>query len=101
MIPGAPAAVAPFSHAVEVGRLVFSMDQIRLIPKTSQDAGDDSEGQTVRVMENLKIVLYGLKLGLENVVCARIYITDFRGQLPAHERRLWGYSSRDRRPART
>jgi len=31
----------------------------------------DIEGQTVRVMENLKIVLSGLKLGLEHVVCAR------------------------------
>jgi len=28
-------------------------------------------------MENLKIVLAGLKLGLEHVICARVYITDF------------------------
>ena len=33
-------------------------------------------------MENLKIVLAGLKLGLEHVIVARVYITDFEANYP-------------------
>jgi enamine deaminase RidA (YjgF/YER057c/UK114 family) len=61
----------------------------------------DIEGQTVRVMENLKIVLAGLKLGLEHVVCARIYITDFEANYGRMNAVYAGYFPPDRRPART
>ena len=33
--------------------------------------------QTQRVMENLKLVLGGISLGLENVTFVRIYLTEF------------------------
>jgi 2-iminobutanoate/2-iminopropanoate deaminase len=52
-------------------------------------------------MENLKIVLAGLKLGLEHVVCARIYITDFEANYPRMNAVYAGYFPTDRRPART
>jgi 2-iminobutanoate/2-iminopropanoate deaminase len=35
------------------------------------------EAQTIRVIENLKIILAGLGLGLEDVAMARIYLTRF------------------------
>jgi 2-iminobutanoate/2-iminopropanoate deaminase len=38
---------------------------------------DGIEAQTRRVIENLKIVLAGLGLGLEHVMMARIYLTNF------------------------
>jgi len=61
----------------------------------------DIEGQTVRVMENLKIVLAGLKLGLEHVVCARIYLTDFEANYAPMNKIYAGYFPVDRRPARS
>src|SRR5260370_17808134 len=69
MAPGAPTPVAPFSHAVEVDGWCFVTGQMPTFPDDdSRPLPPDIEGQTVRVMENLKIVLAGLKLGLEHVV---------------------------------
>jgi 2-iminobutanoate/2-iminopropanoate deaminase len=89
MAPGAPTPVAPFSHAVEVDGWIFVTGQMPTYPDDdSRPLAPDVESQTVRVMENLKIVLGGLKLGLEHVICARVYITDFEVELPAHEQDL-------------
>ena len=78
MVAGAPTPVAPFSHAVESGGWCFVTGQMPTDPEDdSRPLAPDIEGQTVRVMENLKIVLGGLGLGLEHVLQARIYLTRF------------------------
>lgn len=78
MISGGPKPVAPFSHAVETDGFVFVTGQM---PDTPQAPGVLPEGivaQTRAVMENLKVVLAGLDLGLEHVVMTRIYLTRFK-----------------------
>jgi reactive intermediate/imine deaminase len=79
VVAGAPRAVAPFSHAVEADGLVFVTGQMPTDP-AAPDAPLPAgvEAQTRRVFENLKIVLGGLGLGLEHVVMARIYLSEFR-----------------------
>jgi len=78
MIAGAPRPVAPFSHAVEADGWVFVTGQMPTDPFDPDAALPDGvEAQTRRVVENLKIVLGGVGLGLEHVVFARIYLTDF------------------------
>jgi 2-iminobutanoate/2-iminopropanoate deaminase len=102
MAPGAPTPVAPFSHAVEVDDWIFVTGQMPTWPDDDGRAlAPDIEGQTVRVMENLKIVLAGLKLGLEHAVCVRIYLTDFEGEYERMNKVYAGYFPADRRPART
>jgi reactive intermediate/imine deaminase len=78
MIDRGPRPVAPFSHAVEADGWVFVTGQMPTDPD-APDAPlpDGIAAQTVRVMENLKIVLDGLGLGLENITFARVYLTDF------------------------
>ena len=78
MVAGAPTPVAPFSHAVESAGWCFITGQMPTDPEDdAHPLAPDIEGQTVRVMENLKIVLAGLGLGLEHVLQARIYLTRF------------------------
>ena len=102
MISGAPHPVAPFSHAVETDGWLFVTGQMPTWPDDDRKPlPADIEGQTVRVMENLKIVLAGLKLGLEHVVSARIYIIDFEANYPRMNEVYAGYFPPDRRPART
>jgi reactive intermediate/imine deaminase len=102
MAPGAPTPVAPFSHAVEVDGWVFVTGQMPTDPHDdSKPLPPDIEGQTVRVMENLKIVLAGLKLGLEHVIFARVYITDFEVNYPRMNEVYASYFPADRRPGRT
>lgn len=78
MIASGPRPVAPFSHAVEADGWVFVTGQMPTDP-TAPDAPlpEGIEAQTRRVIENLKLVLGGLSLGLENVTMARIYLTHF------------------------
>jgi reactive intermediate/imine deaminase len=102
MIPGAPAPVAPFSHAVEVDGWVFVTGQMPTWPDEDERALPEGvEAQTERVMENLKLVLAGLKLDLSHVIQARIYLTNFKGDYALMNAVYASYFPADRRPART
>src|SRR5260370_16735084 len=78
MIAGGPKPVAPFSHAVETDGFVFVTGQMPDTPDAPGQLPDGIEAQTRAVMENLRLVLKGIDLGLENVVMARIYLTRFK-----------------------
>ena len=102
MVAGAPTPVAPFSHAVESGGWCFVTGQMPTDPDDdARPLAPDIEGQTVRVMENLKIVLGGLGLGLEHVLQARIYLTRFEEDYARMNTVYASYFPADRRPART
>ena len=101
MISGGPKPVAPFSHAVETDGFVFVTGQM---PDTPQTPGVLPEGivaQTQAVMENLKVVLAGLDLGLEHVVMTRIYLTRFKEDYAAMNENYRSFFAPDRLPART
>jgi reactive intermediate/imine deaminase len=102
MIAGAPDPVAPFSHAVEADGWVFVTGQMPFTG-TANDAPypEGIEAQTRQVMENLKRVLAGCGLGLENVVSARVFLTHFKDDYEQMNRVYAGYFPAGRRPART
>ncbi len=102
MIPGAPTPVAPFSHAVDVDGWVFLTGQMPTDPK------DDGaplpagvEAQTRRVMDNLIVVLKGVGLGLEHVVAARAFLTNFERDYDPMNKIYRSYFPENRLPART
>ncbi|QYO79146.1 RidA family protein [Devosia salina] len=102
MISSGPRPVAPFSHAVETDGLVFVTGQMPTDP-AAPDAPlpEGIETQTKRVMENLKIVLGGIGLGLEHVAMARIYLTQFERDYAALNA-LWpSFFEPGKLPART
>ena len=97
-----PRPVAPFSHAVEADGFVFVTGQMPTdpgAPDAPLPAG--IEAQLKRVIENLRIVLGGVGLGLEHVVMARSYLTEFERDYAALNA-LWpSFFAPDRLPART
>ena len=94
--------VAPYSHAVESDGWVFLTGQIPNDPEDdSRPFPDGIEAQTRRTMENLKIVLANLNLGLEHVVAGRVFLTDFERDYEAMNAVYETYFPADRRPART
>ena len=102
MIAGAPTPVAPFSHVVESGGWCFVTGQMPTHPDDdARPLAPDIESQTTRVMENLKIVLAGLGLGLEHVLQARVYLTHFEDEYARMNAVYASYFPEDRRPART
>lgn len=102
MIDRAPQPVAPFSHAVETDGWVFVTGQMPTLPD-DPDAPlpEGIEAQTARVMENLKIVLGGLGLGLENVTFVRVYLTEFKRDYQAMNDTYRSFFPPDRLPGRT
>lgn len=102
MIGAAPAPVAPFSHAVESDGWVLITGQMPTDPDDDTlPLPDGVQAQTRRVMDNLVIVLQGLGLGLEHVLQARIYLTDFQRDYAAMNATYASYFPAERRPART
>jgi reactive intermediate/imine deaminase len=102
LLPNAPKPVAPYSHAVEAGAFVFVTGQL------ATDPDDDSlpipagiEAQTHKVMDNLTRVLKGCGLTLGNVVCVRIFLTDFKADYAKMNEIFSTYFAADKRPART
>lgn len=102
MISGAPAPVAPYSHAVEAGKWVFLTGQVPTDPDSGAAALPEGiEAQTRRVMDNLLIVLYGLDLELAAVVAARVFLTHFEQDYAKMNEVYQSYFAADRLPART
>ena len=82
-VPGAPAAVGPYSHAQVVrlhggNRMVFTSGQVGLVPATGELAGDDVVAQAEQVFRNLAVVLGGAGLGFADVVKTTVYLADMK-----------------------
>lgn len=102
MVAGAPNPVAPFSHAVEADGWVFVTGQLPIDPvDDGLPLPEGIEAQTHKVFSNLKCVLANLGLGLEHVLCARVFLTDFYADYAAMNAVYASYFPPDRRPART
>lgn len=102
MISGAPDPVAPFSHAVEADGWVFVTGQMPFVG-TSLDSPypEGIEAQTRQVFENLRTVLAGCGLGLEDVLSVRVYLTQFDADYAAMNAVYAEHFHPGRRPART
>ena len=72
----APAAIGPYSQAIQCGNLLFCSGQIPLDPTTGEFVGrGDIRAQTVRVMENLGAVLNEAGVGFDAIAKATIFLT--------------------------
>lgn len=102
MIRGAPAPVAPFSHAVRAGPFLFVTGQMPTDPaENSRPLAQGIAAQTRRVIDNLRIVLEGAGYAWQDVVQARIYLTDFARDYAAMNEVWRAHFPADRLPART
>jgi 2-iminobutanoate/2-iminopropanoate deaminase len=73
---GAPAAVGPYSHAVESGGLLFCSGQVPLDPDTGKLVEGTIGDQTRRCLENLQIVCAAAGASLADAVRLGVYVTD-------------------------
>lgn len=102
MVEKAPQPVATFSHAAEIDGWIFLTGQMPTWPGEPDKALPVGvEAQTRRVMDNLIIVLEGVGLSIENVVQARVYITEFERDYDAMNQTYQSYFAAGKLPART
>lgn len=72
----APAAVGPYSQAIQVNNMVFTSGQIALDPTTGNIVGDDIVSQAHQVMKNLYQVLDAAGTNQKNVVKTTCFLKD-------------------------
>lgn len=72
----APAAVGPYSQAIEVNGIVYSSGQIPIDPATGEIVEGDIKVQTERVMKNLLAVLEAAGTKQENIVKTMCFLAD-------------------------
>jgi 2-iminobutanoate/2-iminopropanoate deaminase len=102
LMSSAPKPVAPYSHAVEADGLVFATGQLATNPDDdTRPLPDGIEAQTHKVMDNLRRVLQGIGLNFTNVICVRIFLTQFKRDYAAMNAIYATYFAPDRLPART
>jgi 2-iminobutanoate/2-iminopropanoate deaminase len=72
----APAAIGPYSQAIEWGELVFTSGQIALDSATGEMVEGDVSVQTRQVMTNLRSLLAAAGCQMEQVLKTTIFVMD-------------------------
>jgi reactive intermediate/imine deaminase len=72
---GAPAAIGPYSQAIQAGSVVYLSGQIGLDP-ASGDLVDGVEAQAHRVFQNLRAVAEAAGGKLDDIVKVTVLLTD-------------------------
>ena len=74
--PQAPAAIGPYSQAVQVGNLVYTSGQIPIDPATGVFAEGGIKEQTRQSLLNVKAILEEAGLTMSNVVKTTVFLAD-------------------------
>ena len=72
----APAAIGPYSQAVQYGDFLFVSGQIAFDPATGELVDGDIEVQAKRVLENVKAIIEAAGMQLENVVKCSCFLSN-------------------------
>ena len=70
----APAAIGPYSQAIDLGELIYTSGQIPVAPDGS--ISDNISEQTRQALENLKAVVEASGSSFDKVVKTTVFITD-------------------------
>ena len=74
--PNAPAAIGPYSQAVQAGNMLFVSGQIPIDPATGAFAGEDIVTQTRQSLTNVKNILEAAGYTLNDVVKTTVLLAD-------------------------
>ena len=72
----APAAIGPYSQAIESNGMVFVSGQLPSDPETGVFASSDIMGQTRQSLTNMRNILESEGLYLSNVVKTTVFLSD-------------------------
>ena len=72
----APAAIGPYSQAIQVGNLVYTSGQIPVNPATGVFIEGGIKEQTRQSLTNVKAILEEAGLSMSNVVKTTVFMAD-------------------------
>lgn len=94
----APAAIGPYSQAIQAGNLLFCSGQIALDPKTMQMVGATAAEQAEQVLKNLAAVLAQAGASMAHVARTTIYLVSMADFAAVNE--VYGRHFGGHKPAR-
>ncbi|MDR1124944.1 MAG: Rid family detoxifying hydrolase [Deltaproteobacteria bacterium] len=97
-VPGAAAAIGPYSHCVKTGDLLFASGQIP-VDASGNIVGKSIAEQAPQALANVETILKGVGLGKKNIVKVTVYLTNLDDFATFNT--LYGDFLGDHRPART
>ena len=74
--PNAPAAIGPYSQAMQTGNMLFVSGQIPIDPATGEFAGSDIATQTNQSLTNIKNILAAAGYTMNDVVKTTVLLAD-------------------------
>ena len=72
----APAAIGPYSQAIQVGNLVYTSGQIPIDPATGTFVEGGIKEQTRQSLLNVRAVLQEAGLAMDNVIKTTVFMAD-------------------------
>ena len=72
----APAAIGPYSQAIQVGNLVYTSGQIPIDPATGNFVEGSIKEQTRQSLANVQAILKEAGLTMDNVVKTTVFMAD-------------------------
>lgn len=74
--PNAPAAIGPYSQAIQAGNTVYVSGQLPIDPATGAFAGDEIKAQTRQSLTNMKNILIEAGTDMSAVVKTTVLLAD-------------------------
>jgi putative endoribonuclease L-PSP len=72
----APAAIGPYSQAVEANGFVFASGQLGINPDTGEFVEGDVQAQTRQALTNARAIMNEAGLDLNNVIKTTVFLSD-------------------------
>ena len=72
----APAAIGPYSQAVEANGFVFASGQLGINPATGEFVEGDVQAQTRQALTNARAIMNEAGLDLNNVIKPTVFLSD-------------------------
>jgi len=72
----APAAVGPYSQAIEAGDFIFCSGQVPIDPAAGKIVATDAASQGRQALENIKAILESKGLDMSSIVKATVFAMD-------------------------
>ncbi len=94
----APAAVGPYSQAMQVGNLIYVSGQLPLNPETMELVNDTIEAATAQSLENCKAIVEAAGSDFNHVVKVEIFMKDMNDFAKMNE--VYATYFVDHKPAR-
>ena len=95
----APAAIGPYSQAIEANGFVFASGQIPVNPATGE-IPEGVEAQAEQVMQNMTNLLAAAGTSMENVVKTTVLLSDIANFVPMNEVYAQAFEGCEAYPAR-